>query len=141
MKEPKINKTNAARLLDKAKIAYELIPYEVDEKDLSAIHVAASLGEDIEQVFKTLILHGDKTGYFVCVIPGEHEVDLKLGGQGFRKQEVRPYPHEGTASADRIYSRRLLAYRYEKAFSHLYSRDMPAILLYLYQCRATRTTA
>ena len=61
MKEPKINKTNAARLLDKAKIAYELIPYEVDEKDLSAIHVAASLGEDIEQVFKTLILHGAKT--------------------------------------------------------------------------------
>ena len=55
MKENKINKTNAARLLDKAKIAYELIPYEVDEKDLSAIHVAASLGEDIEQVFKTLI--------------------------------------------------------------------------------------
>lgn len=55
----KINKTNVARLLDKAKIAYELIPYEVDEKDLSAVHVAASLGEDIEQVFKTLILHGD----------------------------------------------------------------------------------
>ena len=46
----KINKTNAARLLDKAKIAYELIPYEVDENDLSAIHVAASLGENIEQV-------------------------------------------------------------------------------------------
>ena len=43
----KINKTNAARLLDKAKITYELIPYEVDEKDLSAVHVAASLGEDI----------------------------------------------------------------------------------------------
>ena len=40
----KINKTNAARLLDKAKIAYELIPYEVDENDLSAVHVAASLG-------------------------------------------------------------------------------------------------
>ena len=46
----KINKTNAARLLDKAKIAYELIPYEVDENDLSAIHVADSLGENIEQV-------------------------------------------------------------------------------------------
>ena len=53
----KINKTNAARLLDKAKIAYELIPYEVDENDLSAIHVAASLGENIEQVFKTCLLY------------------------------------------------------------------------------------
>ena len=77
----KINKTNAARLLDKAKIPYELIPYEVDENDLSAIHVADSLGENIEQVFKTLVLHGDKNGYFVCVIPGEHEVDLKLAAK------------------------------------------------------------
>ena len=57
----KINKTNAARLLDKAGVAYELIPYEVDENDLSAIHVAAGLGEDINCVFKTLILKGDKT--------------------------------------------------------------------------------
>ena len=88
----KINKTNAARLLDKSKIAYELIPYEVDEKDLSAIHVAASLGEDIDCVFKTLILHGDKTGYFVCVIPGEHEVDLKLAAKvsGNKKCDLIP---------------------------------------------------
>lgn len=50
----KINKTNAARLLDKAKISYELIPYEVDENDLSAVHVAASLGENIDQVLKLL---------------------------------------------------------------------------------------
>ena len=88
----KINKTNAARLLDKAKIAYELIPYEVDENDLSAVHVAASLGENIEQVFKTLVLHGDKSGYFVCVIPGEHEVDLKLAAKasGNKKCELIP---------------------------------------------------
>ena len=91
MKE-KIAKTNAARLLDKAKVSYELIPYEVDENDLSAIHVAASLGENIEQVFKTLVLHGDKTGYFVCVIPGEHEVDLKLAAKvsGNKKCDLIP---------------------------------------------------
>ena len=77
----KINKTNAARLLDKAKVAYELVPYEVDENDLSAVHVAEALGEDIEQVFKTLVLHGDKTGHFVCVIPGEHEVNLKMAAK------------------------------------------------------------
>ena len=77
----KINKTNAARLLDKAKISDELIPYEVDENDLSAVHVAASLGENIDQVFKTLVLHGDKTGYFVCVIPGDKEVNLKLAAK------------------------------------------------------------
>lgn len=73
----KIQKTNAARLLDKAKIIYELIAYEVDESDLSAVHVAESLHENIDQVFKTLVLHGDKTGYFVCIIPGNKEVNLK----------------------------------------------------------------
>lgn len=88
----KINKTNVARLLDKAKVPYELLPYEVDENDLSAVHVAASLGEDIEQVFKTLVLRGDKTGHFVCVIPGEHVVDLKMAAKasGNKKCEMLP---------------------------------------------------
>lgn len=73
----KIEKTNAARLLDKAGLKYNLIPYEVDENDLAAQHVADSLGQDIAKVFKTLVLHGDKTGYIVAVIPGNMEVDLK----------------------------------------------------------------
>ena len=91
MKE-KIAKTNVARLLDKAKVKYELIPYEVDENNLSAIHVAESLGEDIEQVFKTLVLHGDKSGYFVCVIPGEHELNLKMAAKvsGNKKCDLIP---------------------------------------------------
>ena len=58
----KIDKTNAARQLDRAKIAYELIPYTVDENNLAATHVAEELGEDIASVFKTLILKGDRTG-------------------------------------------------------------------------------
>ena len=61
MGKDKIAKTNVARLLDKDKIHYELVPYEVDENDLSCIHVAKTLGENIEQVFKTLVLHGDGT--------------------------------------------------------------------------------
>ena len=73
----KIEKTNAARLLDKARIAYNLIPYEFDENDLAAQHVADSLGQDISRVFKTLVLFGDKTGHIVCVVPGNMEVDLK----------------------------------------------------------------
>ena len=77
----KIEKTNAARLLDKAGIQYELIPYEVDEANLAADHVAEQLGEDIEQVFKTLVLRGDKNGLFVCVIPGNFEVDLKVAAK------------------------------------------------------------
>lgn len=78
MSKQKIHKTNAARLLDLHKITYDLIPYEVNEKDLSAIHVAETLGENINQVFKTLVLEGDKNGYFVCVIPGNEEINLKL---------------------------------------------------------------
>lgn len=73
----KTEKTNAARLLDKAGISYDLIPYEFDENDLAAQHVADSLGQPIERVFKTLVLHGDRSGHLVCVIPGNGEVDLK----------------------------------------------------------------
>jgi Cys-tRNA(Pro)/Cys-tRNA(Cys) deacylase len=74
-------KTNAARLLDAAGVHYELIPYAYTEEDLSAQHVAAELGEDIDQVFKTLVLRGDRTGFFVCVIPGDFEVDLKVAAR------------------------------------------------------------
>jgi Cys-tRNA(Pro)/Cys-tRNA(Cys) deacylase len=90
MSKEKIQKTNAARLLDKAKIPYELIPYEVDENNLAADHVAESLGEDINMVYKTLVLHGDRTGYFVCVIPGNREVDLKKAAKtsGNKKAEM-----------------------------------------------------
>lgn len=72
-----VEKTNAARLLDKSKVNYQLISYEVDETDLSATHVAEMLGEPVEQVFKTLVLKGDKSGHFVCIIPGAEELDLK----------------------------------------------------------------
>ena len=81
MAHAKVEKTNAARLLDRAKIAYELVPYRVDEEHLAATHVAEQLGEDIATVFKTLVLKGDRTGYFVCVVPGNHEVDLKAAAK------------------------------------------------------------
>lgn len=77
MAKQHIEKTNAARLLDRAGIKYNLIPYSFDENDLAATHVAESLGEPIERVFKTLVLKGDKSGYVVCVVPGDKEVDLK----------------------------------------------------------------
>lgn len=76
-----VQKTNAVRLLETAGIGFEQIPYEYTEDDLSAQHVAAELGEPIEQVFKTLVLRGDKTGFFVCVIPGDFEVDLKVAAR------------------------------------------------------------
>lgn len=88
----KINKTNVARLLDKAKVPYQLVPYEVDENDLSAVHVAEQLSENIEQVFKTLVLHGDKSGYFVCVIPGDAEVNLKKAAKASGNKSCEMIP-------------------------------------------------
>ncbi len=86
----RIDKTNAARLLDRAKIEYELVPYTVDENNLAATHVAEELGEDIATVFKTLVLRGDRQGLFVCVIPGDKEVDLKAAARvsGNKKAEM-----------------------------------------------------
>ena len=62
MADKSTKKTNAARLLDQLKVSYELIPYEVDESDLGAAHIAEQLGQPIERLFKTLVLRGDKTG-------------------------------------------------------------------------------
>ena len=76
-----VQKTNAARLLDAAGIPYTLVPYEVDEEHLEASHVAQQLGEDLDRVFKTLVLRGDRNGLFVCVIPGSLEVDLKVAAR------------------------------------------------------------
>lgn len=72
-----MKKTNAARILDAKGISYELAEYEVNENDLSAVSLAKKIGQDVEQIFKTLVLRGDKTGVFVCVIPGSTEVNLK----------------------------------------------------------------
>lgn len=87
-----IQKTNAARLLDRAGIDYKLVPYEVDEQNLAADHVASQLGEPLEQVFKTIVLHGDKTGHFVCIVAGNREVDPKKAAKasGNKKSELIP---------------------------------------------------
>lgn len=70
-------KTNAMRLLDRAKIKYDTKKYQVDEKDLSGTHAADLMGVDHDSVYKTLVLKGEKTGYLVCCIPVDGELDLK----------------------------------------------------------------
>lgn len=86
----KIQKTNVARLLDRAKIPYELITYEVDESNLAATHVAEELGEDIAMVFKTIVLTAGPGKFFVCVVPGNDEIDLKKAAvaAGYKKVEL-----------------------------------------------------
>lgn len=72
-----MKKTNAARILDRLKIKYDLVEYDVDPEDLSAAHLAETAGLPLGQVYKTLVLQGDRNGIFVCIIPGGKEIDLK----------------------------------------------------------------
>ena len=72
-----MKKTNAARILDRLKIKYDLVSYTVDENDLSAEHLAETAGLPVEKVYKTLVARGDRNGIFVCVIPGAGSLDLK----------------------------------------------------------------
>ena len=72
-----MKKTNAARILDRNKIKYSIIEYEVDENDLSALGVGIKLGQEVDRIFKTLVLLGDKTGIIVACVPGDGELDLK----------------------------------------------------------------
>ncbi|MGI5982959.1 MAG: Cys-tRNA(Pro) deacylase [Sakamotonia sp.] len=90
MKKPA--KTNVMRLLDAAKIPYEAKEYPVDENDLSGSHAADLMGVDHGSVFKTLVLKGEKTGYMVCCIPVDGEVDLKKAAKaaGDKKAEMLP---------------------------------------------------
>lgn len=83
-----MKKTNAARILDRLKIDYQLIEYVADESDLSAVHLAESAGIPIGQVYKTLVLEGDKNGYLVCIIPGADEVDLKKAALSSNNKKV-----------------------------------------------------
>ena len=83
-------KTNAMRLLDKAKIKYDTIEYEIDENDLPGVTIAKKANLDDKMVFKTLVAKGDKTGYLVFCIPVAKEVDLKKAAKisGNKKIEM-----------------------------------------------------
>ena len=86
------DKTNASRILERQGVTFTLVEYKVDEEHLDAIHVAQELGEDINSVFKTLVLHGDKNGHFVCVIQGDKEVDLKKAAKISGNKKVAMIP-------------------------------------------------
>lgn len=76
-------KTNATRLLDASGVPYGTIEYEVDESDLSGMHIARQLSKEPEGIFKTLTLKGEKNGFFVCCLPVCDELDLKKVAKAF----------------------------------------------------------
>ena len=87
-----MKKTNAARFLDRMGVEYKLVEYEVDESDLSAETVAAKIGLPPEQVFKTLVVRGDRTGILLACVPAGSELDLKAmaAASGNKKVEMVP---------------------------------------------------
>lgn len=83
-----MTKTNVMRLLDAAKIPYEAKEYPVDENDLSGSHAADQMGVDHGSMFKTLVLAGERTGYLVCCIPVDREVNLKKAAKAAGDKKV-----------------------------------------------------
>lgn len=83
-----VKKTNAMRMLDSAKIPYEVRTYEFEETDLAGVHAADAVGMPYETVFKTLVARGDKTGFVVFCIPVAEELDLKKAARASKNKSV-----------------------------------------------------
>ena len=90
MAQKKTPKTNAMRMLDIAKIPYEIKEYEVDENDLSGTHIADQISLPYEMVFKTIVTRGDKTGYCVFCLPCNKEIDFKAAARASGNKSIEP---------------------------------------------------
>lgn len=85
-------KTNAMRMLDRASIAYTPLEYEVDENDLSGMHIARTLGRDPDSMFKTITARGEKRGILVFCLPVSCEIDLKKAAHAAQDKRVELLP-------------------------------------------------
>ncbi|MGP1489063.1 MAG: Cys-tRNA(Pro) deacylase [Peptoanaerobacter stomatis] len=85
-------KTNAVRAVENLKIDYEILKYEVDDEHIDAISVANLIGQDIKYVYKTLVLQGSDKNYYVCVIMGSDELDLKKTAKAFGIKNIGMIP-------------------------------------------------
>ena len=101
-----VKKTNAMRMLDSAKIPYEVRTYEFEETDLAGVHAADAVGMPYETVFKTLVARGDKTGFVVFCIPVAEELDLKKAARASKNKSVERFSAMtcGASRATRMYS-------------------------------------
>ena len=119
-KAPRTEKTNVMRLLDQAGVAYSAHFYDTDDGLIDGKSVAQKTGHPCEQTFKTLLAQGPAGDLFVFVLPVDRELDLKKAAQAAAQKKHRHGPGQGFAEAHRLYPRRLLADRPEKALSHLF---------------------
>lgn len=134
-------KTNAARILDRLKIKYELVEYTVDPDNLAADHVAEELGEHIEQVYKTLVLRGDKTGIIVCVVAGNREVDLKKAAKASGNKKVEMIAMKELLPLTGYIRGGCTAIGMKKHYPTYISEEAQHFPIHIRECRKTRTAA
>ncbi|USG64464.1 Cys-tRNA(Pro) deacylase [Brevibacillus ruminantium] len=84
----KQGKTNVMRLLDKEKIAYNMLAYSTDDGKIDGVSVAHKIGREAGIVYKTLICQGSSKAYYVFVIPVEAELDLKKGARAIGEKKI-----------------------------------------------------
>lgn len=118
-KDNDINKTNAMRLLEQGNVPFRVETYEYDEEHLGGEHVAAQVSLPADQIFKTLVVRGEKQGIMVFCIPVTMELDLKKAAKTAKDKKNRNDPCQRAAWPDRLYSGRLLACGDEEKISDL----------------------
>lgn len=107
-------KTNAMRILDKEKIQYNVITYDVQKGKVDGISVAQMIGRSPESVYKTLVAKSSAGNIYVFVIPVEAELDLKKSCENNRREKNRNAASKRFTKMDRLYPRRLFADRHEE---------------------------
>lgn len=92
MKKKANIKTNAIRMVERQKVQYQIFEYEWDEEHLDAVHVSEQMGISVDQVYKTIVLNGDKTGYLVACVAANHELNLKALAKASNNKKVELIP-------------------------------------------------
>lgn len=88
----KQSKTNAMRMLDKAKIAYNMLAYNTNDGKIDGVSVAQKIGREAGVVYKTLVAQGASKGYYVFIIPVEAELDLKKAAKAVSEKKIEMIP-------------------------------------------------
>ena len=122
-----ISKTNAVRVLDRLGISYELREYEVDPDDLAAETVAAKIGLPAEQVFKTLVARGDRSGVCLAVVPGNAQLDLKALARATGDRKIDTVPLKDVQPLTGYIRGGVTALACKKDYPGLCRRDRPAL--------------
>ena len=91
-KNDNTHKTNAVRIVESEGIPYTMFEYDAPEGFLDGVSVATSLGQDLDQVFKTLVTVGGSREHYVCVIPVAAELDLKKAAKHFGEKKIEMLP-------------------------------------------------